>query len=154
MQTSLKYGAKGSKILVTTRSNKVASTLESNNIHQLKQLQEDHSWQVFAKHAVQDGNSKFNSELKEIGMEIAEKCQGLPLALETVGSLLQSKSSVAEWEGILRSNIWDLPIENSKIIPALLLSYHHLPSHLKRCFAYCALFPKDHGFDKESLILS
>jgi len=154
LQTPLKYGVKGSKILVTTRSNKVACTMESNNIHQLKQLQEDHSWQVFAKHAVQDGNSKLNSELKEIGMEIAEKCQGLPLALETVGSLLQSKSSVAEWEGILRSNIWDLPIENSKIIPALLLSYHHLPSHLKRCFAYCALFPKDHGFDKESLILS
>ena len=43
LQTPLKYGTRGSKILVTTRSNKVASTLESNNIHQLKQLQEDHS---------------------------------------------------------------------------------------------------------------
>ena len=110
--------------------------------------------QVFAKHAVQDDDSKLNSELKEIGMKIAEKCQGLPLALETVGSLLQSKSSIAEWKGILKSNIWDLPIENSKIIPALLLSYYHLPSHLKRCFAYCALFPKYHMFNKERLILS
>jgi len=154
LQTPLKYGTKGSKILVTTRSNKVASTLESNNIHQLKQLQEHDSWQVFAKHAVQDDDSKLNSELKEIGMKIAGKCQGLPLALETVGSLLQSKSSIVEWEGVLRSNMWDLPIENSKIIPALLLSYYHLPSHLKRCFAYCALFPKDHMFDKEELILS
>ncbi|ESW05622.1 hypothetical protein PHAVU_011G195400 [Phaseolus vulgaris] len=154
LETPLRYGDKGSKILVTTRSNKVASTLESNNIHQLKQLQEDYSWQVFAKHAVQNDSSKLNSELKEIGMKIVEKCQGLPLALETVGSLLQSKSSVAEWEGVLRSNIWDLPIENSKIIPALLLSYYHLPSHLKRCFAYCALFPKDHKFDKKKLILS
>ncbi|XP_068491379.1 putative disease resistance RPP13-like protein 1 [Phaseolus vulgaris] len=154
LQTPLKYGAKGCKILETTRSNKVASTLESNNIHQLKQLQEDHSWQVFAKHAVQDDNSKLNCELKEIGMKIAGKCQGLPLALETIGALLQSKSSVAEWEGILISNIWDLPIENSKIIPALLLSYYHLPSHLKRCFSYCALFPKDYEFNKERLILS
>ncbi|ESW05617.1 hypothetical protein PHAVU_011G195000 [Phaseolus vulgaris] len=154
LQTPLKYGVKGSKILVTTRSNKVASTFESNNIHQLKQLQEDYSWQVFAKHAVQDESSKLNSDLKEIGMKIVKKCQGLPLALETVGSLLQSKASVAEWEGVLRSNIWDLSIENSKIIPALLLSYYHLPSHLKRCFAYCALFPKDHKFVKDSLILS
>jgi len=86
-------------------------------------------------------------------MKIVEKGQGLPLALETVGGLLQSKSSVSEWEGVLRSNIWDLPIEDSKIIPALLLSYYHLPSHLKRCFAYCALFPKDHEFKKETLIL-
>jgi len=153
-QTPLRYGAKGSKILITTRINRVASTMGSNKIHQLKQLQEDHSWQVFAKHAFQGDNSKSISELKEIGLKIVEKCQGLPLALETVGGLLQSKSFVSKWEGVLRSNIWDLPIEDSKIIPALLLSYYHLPSHLKRCFAYCALFPKDHKFDKEILILS
>ncbi|KAK8464364.1 hypothetical protein PHAVU_011G191466 [Phaseolus vulgaris] len=128
--------------------------MESNNIHQLKQLHKDNSWQVFAKHAFQNDNSKSSFVLKEIGMKIAEKCQGLPLALETVGSLLQSKSSVSEWESVLRSNIWDLRIEDSKIIPALLLSYYHLPSNLKRCFAYCALFPKDHKFEKESLILS
>jgi len=127
--------------------------VESNNIHQLKQLHKDHSWQVFAKHAFQDDISKSNSVLEEIGMKIVDKCQGLPLALETVGGLLRSKSSVSEWEGVLRSNIWDLPIEDSKIIPALLVSYYHLPSHLKRCFAYCALFPKDHEFDKERLIL-
>jgi len=154
LQSPLKYGDKGSKILVTTRINKVASIMESNNIHQLKQLQKDHSWQVFAKHAFQDDNSRSNSGLKEVGMKIVEKCQGMPLALETVGGLLQSKSSILEWEGVLRSNIWQLPIEDSKIIPALLLSYYHLPSHLKRCFAYCALFPKDHVFDKENLILS
>ncbi|XP_027910357.1 putative disease resistance RPP13-like protein 1 [Vigna unguiculata] len=149
LQTPLKYGAKGSKILVTTRSNKVASAMGSNNTHELKQLGEDHSWQVFAKHAFQDENC----ELKEIGMEIVEKCKGLPLALETLGCLLRTKSSVSDWEGVLRSNIWDLPIENSKIMPALLLSYYHLPSYLKRCFAYCALYPKDYKFDKESFIL-
>jgi len=153
VQTPLKYGARGSKILITTRSNKVAFTMESNDIHQLKQLHKDHSWQVFAKHAFQDDTSKSNSVLEEIGMKIVEKCQGLPLALETVGCLLRSKTSVSEWEGVLRSNIWDLPIEDSKIIPALLLSYYHLPSHLKRCFAYCALFPKDYEFPKETLIL-
>ncbi|BAT96936.1 hypothetical protein VIGAN_09026300 [Vigna angularis var. angularis] len=153
LQTPLTFGAKGSRILVTTRSHKVASIMQSTYIHQLKQLDEDHSWQTFAKHAFHDQDSELKSELKEIGMKIVKKCQGLPLALETIGCLLQSKSSVSEWEGVLTSEIWDLPIEDSKIVPTLLLSYYHLPSHLKRCFAYCALFPKDHRFDKESLIL-
>ncbi|WVZ03282.1 hypothetical protein V8G54_024088 [Vigna mungo] len=152
LQTPLTFGAKGSKILVTTRSKKVASIMQSTYMHPLKQLDEDHSWQTFTKHAFQDENSTLNSEIKEIGIKIVEKCQGLPLALETIGCLLQSKSSVSEWEGVLTSEIWDLPIEDSKIVPTLLLSYYHLPSHLKRCFAYCALFPKDHRFDKKSLI--
>ncbi|KAG4971022.1 hypothetical protein JHK85_037443 [Glycine max] len=152
LQTPLKYGAKGSKILVTTRSNNVASIMQSNKVHELKQLREDHSWQVFAQHAFQDDYPKLNAELKEIGIKIIEKCQGLPLALETVGCLLHKKPSISQWEGVLKSKIWELPKEESKIIPALLLSYFHLPSHLKRCFAYCALFPKDHEFYKESLI--
>ncbi|WVZ16956.1 hypothetical protein V8G54_009938 [Vigna mungo] len=127
LQTPLTFGAKGSKILVTTRIHKVASIMQSTYILQLKQLDEDHSWQTFAKHAFQDQDSKLKSELKEIGMKIVKKCQGLPLALETIGCLLQLKSSVSEWEGVLTSEIWDLSIEDSKIVPTL--------------------------FDKESLIL-
>ncbi|RDX75101.1 putative disease resistance RPP13-like protein 1, partial [Mucuna pruriens] len=153
VQTPLSYGAQGSRILVTTRSKKVASTMRSTKVHHLNQLQEDHCWQVFAKQAFQDDNPLLNDELKEIGIKIVEKCKGLPLALKTIGSLLHTNSSISEWESVLTSKIWDLPKEDSEIIPALLLSYHHLPSHLKRCFAYCSLFPKDYAFDKKHLIL-
>ncbi|KAL2326333.1 hypothetical protein Fmac_025391 [Flemingia macrophylla] len=153
VQTPLNYGGQGSRILVTTSSKKVTSTMRSNKVHHLNQLQEGHCWQVFAKHAFQDHNSLLNGELKEIGIKIVEKCKGLPLALKAIGSLLCTKSSVSEWKSVLTSKIWDLPKEDSEIIPALLLSYHHLPSHLKRCFAYCSLFPKDYAFDKDSLIL-
>jgi len=152
LQTPLNFGAKGSKVLVTTRSNKVASIVQSNKVHELKQLGGDHSWQVFAKKAFQDDNQQMNGEVKEIGTKRVERCKGLPLALETVGCLLRSKSSVAEWKSVLRSEIWEFPEEDSKIIPALLLSYYHLPSPLKRCFSYCAIFPKDFRFNKNNLI--
>lgn len=60
------------------------------------------------------------------------------------------KEFISNW---LTSEVWDFPLEESNIIPALISSYHQLPSHLKRCFAYCALFPKNYLFKKEHLIL-
>ncbi|XP_047162167.1 putative disease resistance protein At3g14460 [Vigna umbellata] len=153
VQTPLNFGASGSKILVTTRSEKVASTMRSSKVHRLMHLQEDHCWDVFAKHALQDDHPQLNAELKDIGIKIVKKCKGLPLALKAIGSLLHTKSLFSEWQCVLVSKIWDTPIEENEIMPALLLSYHHLPSHLKRCFAYFALFPKDYKFDKQSIIL-
>ncbi|KOM36452.1 hypothetical protein LR48_Vigan02g260200 [Vigna angularis] len=69
-----------------------------------------------------------------------------------MGNLLYNKSSVAEWETVLQSEIWEFSKERCDIVPALALSYIHLPSHLKVCFAYCALFPKDYEFKKEHLM--
>jgi len=151
MQTPLSYGAPESRILVTTRDEKVAFIMESK-VHRLKQLSEDECWKVFEKHISKDDNLELNNELKEIGRRIVEKCNGLPLALKTIGCLLRTKSSISDWLIVLESNIWDLPKEDSGIIPALFLSYYYLPSHLKRCFAYCALFPKDYVFVKDELI--
>lgn len=152
VQTPLNHGAPGSRILVTTRCEEVVCIMRSNKVYHLKQLQEDHCWQVFVKHAFQDDHSILNAELKEIGTKIVQKCKGLPLALKSIGSLLHTaKSSISEWESVLLSNIWDILKGESEIIPALLLSYHHLPSHLKMCLACCALFPKDYEFVKEHL---
>ncbi|MCH89966.1 disease resistance protein, partial [Trifolium medium] len=153
LQIPFNYGAPGSKILVTTRSLKVASTTRSTKIHQLEELAEEHCWKLFCKHAFLDENPQMNPDFKDIAKRILKKCQGLPLSLKTIGSLLYTKPSLVEWESILGSEIWDLPEEESNIIPALILSYYHLPSHLKRCFAYCALFPKNYVFQKEHLIL-
>ncbi|XP_027923644.1 putative disease resistance RPP13-like protein 1 isoform X3 [Vigna unguiculata] len=151
VRTPLSYGAAGSKILVTARAEKVAYNMRSK-VHRLKQLEDDESWNVFKKQALKDDDLELNDEKEEIGRRIVEKCKGLPLALKTIGSLLYKESSTSYWKRVLENDIWDLPKE-VKIIPALLLSYQHLPSHLKRCFAYCALFPKDYEFDKKELIL-
>ncbi|MED6159276.1 hypothetical protein PIB30_040820 [Stylosanthes scabra] len=148
------YGNKGSKILLTTRSEKVASVFAAKNLHyQLSLLSEKDCWFLFLKHSSIPPESKEYATLEPIGRKIVEKCKGLPLAVKTLGGLLRDKYNEGDWENILESEIWELPEDESKIVPALRVSYHYLPSHLKRCFVYCSLFPEDYQFDKKELIL-
>ncbi|KAF5469816.1 hypothetical protein F2P56_010375 [Juglans regia] len=150
----LEYGARGSKILVTTRNKSVASAMHAIATHHLKLLPKDDCWSLFEKHAFRDGSSiNADPKIKEIGTQIVEKCKGLPLAIKAIGNLLWSESNVERWTNILKSNLWNLPMEGTYILPALRLSYNFLPSNLKRCFAYCSIFPKDHIFNKDELVL-
>ncbi|CDP13832.1 unnamed protein product [Coffea canephora] len=84
--------------------------------------------------------------------KIVKKCGGLPLAVKTVAGLLRSKTTAEEWEDILLSEVWTQTDNEDDILPALRLSYSHLPSRLKRCFACCAVFHKDSQFRKEEII--
>jgi hypothetical protein len=72
--------------------------------------------------------------------EIVRRCRGLPLAARSLGNLLKSESDGEKWKNIMKSNLWDL--RNDRILPALRASYYYFPSHLKRCFAYCAILAK------------
>ncbi|KAL4336521.1 hypothetical protein AHAS_Ahas12G0018500 [Arachis hypogaea] len=150
--TPFQYGNKGSIVLLTTRGKNVALAVQNCRPYFLKGLSEDYCWSVFANNA-SFPESNGRAALEEIGRKIVKKCDGLPLAAETLGRLLRTKHDVEEWNKILMSDIWGFSVEKSKIIPALLISYFHLPPHLKRCFVYCALFPKDFKFDKNELIL-
>ncbi|GMJ01231.1 hypothetical protein like AT3G14470 [Hibiscus trionum] len=146
-------GAAGSKILVTARNEGVASIMATCGTHHVRELTNDDCHSLFTWHAFGASNFEGRPELKTIGEEIVKKCKGLPLAAKTLGGLLRTKGKPDEWEDIMKSKIWDLPEAKSGILPALRLSYHYLPFHLKRCFSYCAIFPKDYEFDKEELIL-
>lgn len=124
----------GSKIIVTTRNENVASIIFSVSTQHIKKLSEDDCWLVLSKHAFDGGDFSAHPELELIGRQIARKCNGLPLAAKTLGSLLCSRRVEKEWKKILNSNFWELP--NDDILSPLRLSYHHLPSHLKQCFSY------------------
>ncbi|TYI03893.1 hypothetical protein ES332_A11G374300v1 [Gossypium tomentosum] len=132
------FGA-GTTIIVTTHLQIVSSY--------------DDCLSIFTQHALKAINFDGHPHFKEIGEKIIRRCNGLPLAAKAIGWLLRTVKYHREWERIYESEIWNLPEEQCGIIPALLLSYHHLPSYLKRCFAYCSILPKDYEFEEEEIIL-
>ena len=153
LSSPLKVGASGSRIIVTTRNHSVATTMGASVTYNLPHLSDKDCWSLFAKHAFRTSKLEEHPTFKEIGEDIVKKCQGLPIAAKTLGALLHSKVEVEEWRRILNSKIWDLPNDKSSILPALRVSYYHLPPHLKQCFAYCSIFPKGHEIEKEKVVL-
>ncbi|XP_015164580.1 putative disease resistance protein RGA4 isoform X2 [Solanum tuberosum] len=144
--------SRGNCILVTTRMKRVASTV-ATDLHILGKLTEDHCWSIFKQKAFVDG--RVPEELASMGNKIVKMCQGLPLAASALGGLLHNKEK-HEWQAILDGSLLvageDDNGENS-IKKILKLSYDYLPSpHLKKCFAYFAMFPKDYMFEKDQLI--
>ncbi|PWA63165.1 NB-ARC domains-containing protein [Artemisia annua] len=162
----------GSKIIMTTRKEQLLKKLGYDNSTRLQRLSQDDAVSLFAQHALGEKDFDSHPTFKAHGEDIVKKCDGLPLALialgtlmrtkrdvlewkeivDTLGTLMRTKRDVLEWKEIVDSQIWRLK-EGDEIIPALRLSYRELPADLKQLFAYCSLFAKDYAFDKEDLVL-
>ncbi|RWR95032.1 disease resistance protein RPM1-like protein [Cinnamomum micranthum f. kanehirae] len=86
----------------------------------------------------------FPNQLDDLSCEIVERCEGLPLAIVLVCSLLRSKSpNLIEWKKV-HSN---LASESSKdsykyAMKTLSFSYSCLPHNLKSCLLYLGIFPE------------
>ncbi|XP_048426019.1 putative disease resistance RPP13-like protein 1 [Pyrus x bretschneideri] len=144
-------GAGGSKIIVTTRDVNVAKIMGATEVHNLECMADDDCLEIFERHAFLEANSGKPVNYELIRTKIVEKCCGLPLAARTLGGLLRCKET-DEWGEILDNKLWNLA-DNSSLLPVLKLSYHYLPSHLKRCFAYCSILPNDYEFGEKQLVL-
>ncbi|KAH0720764.1 hypothetical protein KY290_005742 [Solanum tuberosum] len=139
--------SRGNCILVTTRSKQVASIVAAD-LHKLGKLTDDHCWSIFKQRAFVDG--EVPEEILSVENKIVEMCQGLPLAASVLGGLFCNKEK-HEWQAILDGS--SLVASEDSIKNILKLSYDYLPSpHLKKCFSYFAMFPKDFEFEKDQLI--
>ncbi|XP_022722134.1 putative disease resistance protein RGA3 [Durio zibethinus] len=128
-------GARGSWIVITTRSGLVAEITSTVLPHELEGLSKSQSWSLLKQMAFKEQSHESNaSHFEAIGMEIVEKCKGVPLALRAIGSVL-FKRTEAEWVKVKNNIVKYITQQESGIMPVLKLSYDHLPPHLRQCFA-------------------
>ncbi|KAK8319291.1 hypothetical protein V6Z12_A13G232600, partial [Gossypium hirsutum] len=125
-------GFSPSKIIVTTRSLKVASIMSSIPPYLLKGLPLEDCLTLFIKWAFNDGEERHYPNLVRIGEEI--------------------KTGESDWIYIRESEIWRLEQHENDILPVLKLSYNHLPSHLQRCLAFLSLYKKDEIYYSDRVI--
>ncbi|KAG5222851.1 disease resistance protein [Salix suchowensis] len=148
----LRCGAKGSAVIVTTREVMVARRMATAFVHHMGRLSEEDSWHLFQRLALGMRRKEEWAHLEKIGASIAQKCGGVPLAIKALGNLMRLKDTEDQWMAVKKSEMWDQREEASKILPALRLSYTNLSPHLKQCFAFCSIFPKDQVMRREELV--
>lgn len=143
--------APGSVIVVTTRSRIVSSIVTDSSAYCLDVLPDKDCWEII-KQSLRTNLNEDDEDFEENGLEIARKCKGLPLVAKVIGSVLRLKLKEMEWNEVLECELWDFEEDENHIYPVLKLGYDHLPAYLKRCFAYCSLFPHSRPFQRDDLI--
>ncbi|KAL6327844.1 hypothetical protein AAG906_026518 [Vitis piasezkii] len=106
--TLLPVGANGSKILVTTRSTRVASVIGIDSPYIVEGLKDDESWDLF----------------ETIGKEIVKMCKGVPLVIATLGGMLYFNTQERHWLSIKKNK--NLMIQLKKLLVQLWMAQGYL----------------------------
>ncbi|XP_051198993.1 putative disease resistance RPP13-like protein 1 isoform X2 [Lolium perenne] len=146
----LKAGEAGSKILVTSRTEDALLALGApkHRCIPMSVLDED----VFSNLLMHYGlhgvpiDDYTRRMLEDIGKEIAKKLKGSPLAARIVGEQLRLRQNVEFWRSVRDRDLLN------ETMGALWWSYHHLREQVKRCFAYCSIFPRRHCLERHELV--
>ncbi|KAH6795176.1 hypothetical protein C2S52_005653 [Perilla frutescens var. hirtella] len=142
----------GSRILVTTRLQQLATNFGSCEPYNVSLLDEENSWKLIHEYVF--GREECPIEFEEIGRSIARGCGGLPLALAVIGGLLAKSERKRDFWEYVEKNVtsYAKDANDKHCIKILRLSYSELPIHLKPCFLYLAVFPKNIEMRRSRLI--
>ena len=91
--------------------------------------------------------------LKNIGMEIISKCDGLPLAIKVMGGLLRQKErNHSDWGKVFHDSAWSVVGMPEELNYVVYVSYEDLPPYLKQCFLHYSLLPKNIIFGMDIIV--
>ncbi|XP_066358782.1 disease resistance protein RGA2-like isoform X3 [Miscanthus floridulus] len=147
----LKVGETGSKILVTSRSRDALLALGSveERCIPIPDLDDEAFFEMFMHYALGDATIEDNHDrvkLEMLGEDIAKKLKRSPLAARAVGAQLCLRPNVEFWR-----RTKDRAMLNDTM-GALWWSYQHLDEQVRRCFAYCSIFPRRRHLKRKELV--
>ncbi|KAG5545353.1 hypothetical protein RHGRI_017728 [Rhododendron griersonianum] len=125
----------GSKIIITTRHERLVRPHEVCKVYRIEKLDYDESLVLFSLHAF--GQSHHVDDFADTSKLVVKHCEGLPLAIKVLGSSLSGQSI-----GVWRSQLEKLKaIPDSKILAKLKISYDSLQDeHDRSLFLNLACF--------------
>ncbi|KAL0693654.1 hypothetical protein Bca4012_060834 [Brassica carinata] len=150
----------GSKVLLTSRNERVAGPGETYINFKPECLSDQDSWTLFQNIAMPKKDASEltpdDEEMEKMGKKMMEHCRGLPLAVRVLGGLLAEKYTIHNWKRLsenIRSHLLGRTSDDSSnsFNHILSLSFEELPGYLKFCFLYLAHFPEDYEIDVEEL---
>ncbi|CAL4985030.1 unnamed protein product [Urochloa decumbens] len=142
-----------SSIIITTRQEHVASLAHPRRQLKLKPLEHNDAFNLFCRKAFYNRmECKCPQDLENLANNIVDRCQGLPLAIVSLGGMLSSLPAIDYvWNEMYKQLRGELA-NNDHVRAILNLSYHDTPGDLRNCFLYCGLFPEDQELSRESLV--
>ncbi|KAJ1256340.1 hypothetical protein BS78_K048500 [Paspalum vaginatum] len=143
---SLKDNNCGSRIIMTTRNSDVVT--KEVDVYKLKPLSHDNSKILFNKRILTGDGECLVNQSDELVNSILSKCDGVPLAIIAIASLLADKPW-QKWSEVYESMVSGCGDSTMEIIS---YSFEDLPSHLKPCLLYMSTSPEDCGVWKYELI--
>lgn len=88
------------------------------------------NWPLFEKITYIEGQETNNPKLVAIRREIADKCQGVPLAFKCIGSVLLFEETKLRWLDVKNNVLENVIQQENDILPILKLSYDYISHHI------------------------
>ncbi|XP_014504640.1 TMV resistance protein N-like [Vigna radiata var. radiata] len=141
----------GSRIIVTTREKDVLNAHHVGNIYEMKELDEQHSLELFCWNAFGQGCPK--TGFQDVSVRAAGYAKGVPLAIQVIASDLANlhEESLDAWEDALEE--YEKTPSKKEIQDVLKISYDRLDVDAKQVFLDIACFFKGERMEYVKKIL-
>ncbi|XP_028765379.1 TMV resistance protein N-like [Neltuma alba] len=123
---SIEWFCPGSIIFITTRDQHLLDVINADHKYRMREMNGMEPLVLFSWHAFKQAQPSEN--FIELSKEVVAYCDGLPLALEVLGSCLRGRT-IKQWKGVL-SKLQRIP--NKDVYERLKISYDGLDDHTEK----------------------